>query len=95
MAGVLSDDEVAAWLATHTDWRREGNEIRRSVECASFSTAIDLVTRIAAVAEERDHHPDIDIRWRTLHLALSTHSAGGLTRKDLELAETIDGLVAG
>jgi 4a-hydroxytetrahydrobiopterin dehydratase len=93
MAGVLTDDAVAAWLATHRDWRQEGNEIRRSVDCASFPAAIDLVTRIAAVAEERDHHPDIDIRWRTLHLALSTHSAGGLTQKDLDLAATIDGLV--
>jgi len=89
---LLTDDEVSTWLAEHSAWRRDGDEIKRDVECASFPAAIELVGRIAEVAEELDHHPDIDIRWRTLHLAASTHSEGGLTRKDLALAQRIDDL---
>ena len=94
MAAKLDDDTIQAWLEAHPDWRREGAEITRSVECASFPAAIDLVGRVATVAEERDHHPDIDIRWRTLHFALSTHSEGGLTQKDLDLAAVIDEMSA-
>lgn len=90
----LDDDAIAAWLADHVDWRRDGDAIRRDVACTSFPTAIDLVNRVADVAEQRDHHPDIDIRWRTLHFALSTHSEGGVTAKDLALAEDVDRLAA-
>jgi 4a-hydroxytetrahydrobiopterin dehydratase len=84
---------VHGWLDRHDGWEQSGAEIRRTVECASFPAAIALVQQIADVAEQHDHHPDIDIRWRTLHLALSTHSAGGLTQNDLDLAEEIDRLV--
>jgi 4a-hydroxytetrahydrobiopterin dehydratase len=91
---LLDDDTIDNWLAGHEEWRREGDAIKRSVESATFPAAIDLVDRVAQVAEARDHHPDIDIRWRTLRFALSTHSAGGLTEKDLDLASTIDDLAA-
>ena len=66
--------------------------LRREIKSASFPAAIDLVNRIAQVAEEMDHHPDIDIRWRTLGLGLVTHSAGGVTRKDEQLAMAINRL---
>ena len=92
MATLLDDHAVQTWLADHPDWQRDGAEIRRSVTCETFPAAIDLVGRVAEVAERRDHHPDIDVRWRTLHFALSTHSAGGLTANDLSLAEEIDRL---
>ena len=88
----LTDDEIERWLDQHGQWRRDGDSLRRQVDCASFPAAIELVRHIADAAEERDHHPDIDIRWRTLHLALSTHSEGGVTVKDTSLAEAIDGL---
>jgi 4a-hydroxytetrahydrobiopterin dehydratase len=91
---LIDDDTLGRWLAGHPDWQRDGDAIARSVECATFPAAIDLVRRVAEVAEDRDHHPDIDIRWRTLRFALSTHSAGGLTEKDLDLASTIDDLAA-
>ena len=91
---LLDDDTVNDWLTTHADWRRDGDEIKRSVESASFPAAIELVRRVADEAEARDHHPDIDIRWRTVHFTLSTHSAGGLTEKDLDLATAIDDLAA-
>jgi 4a-hydroxytetrahydrobiopterin dehydratase len=89
---LLDDDTVNGWLAQHQAWQREGDEIKRSVECESFPAAIELVRGVAEVAEARDHHPDIDIRWRTVHFTLSTHSDGGLTEKDLDLAATIDDL---
>lgn len=94
MAALLDASTVDAWLTAHPEWHRDGGEIKRSVQCATFPAAIELVRRIAAAAEERDHHPDIDIRWRTLHLALSTHSAGGLTQNDLDLAVEIDSLAS-
>ena len=60
----------------------------------SFMGAIAVVDRVAEVAEAMDHHPDIDIRWRTLTFACATHSAGGVTAKDIELARRIDEIVA-
>jgi 4a-hydroxytetrahydrobiopterin dehydratase len=92
MAELLDDVAVQAWVQAHRGWDRAGSEITRTVECASFPAAIALVQRIAEEAERRDHHPDIDIRWRTLRFTLSTHSAGGLTQPDLDLAEEIDRL---
>ncbi|MET7333805.1 4a-hydroxytetrahydrobiopterin dehydratase [Nonomuraea sp. NPDC005650] len=76
------------------EWRREGDEIRRTIEAPDFPTAIRIVDEIAVQAEELNHHPDIDIRWRTLHLALTTHDAGGLTDLDFTLAAIIDDIAA-
>jgi 4a-hydroxytetrahydrobiopterin dehydratase len=92
MTALLDDDAIASWLREHATWERDGDTLRRRVDCATFPLAIRLVDAVAEVAEERDHHPDIDIRWRTLHFALSTHSAGGITAKDLDLAVAIDEL---
>jgi 4a-hydroxytetrahydrobiopterin dehydratase len=92
MAELLDDVAVGAWLRSHDAWSQSGSEISRTVECASFPVAIALVQRVADEAEQRDHHPDIDIRWRTLRFTLSTHSAGGLTQRDLDLADEIDRL---
>ncbi|MEW1839448.1 4a-hydroxytetrahydrobiopterin dehydratase [Nonomuraea angiospora] len=76
------------------EWRREGDEIRRTIEAPDFPTAIRIVDAIAVKAEELNHHPDIDIRWRTLHLVLTTHDAGGLTDLDFTLAAIIDDIAA-
>jgi 4a-hydroxytetrahydrobiopterin dehydratase len=89
---VLTDSEIGQWQQAHGEWRHDGDTLSRTVECRSFPAAIELVGRVATVAEERDHHPDIDIRWRTLRFMLSTHSEGGITGKDTALAETIDEL---
>ena len=94
MAELLDDVAVQAWLAAHEAWRQDGAAITRTVESASFPAAIELVRQVGIEAESRDHHPDIDIRWRTLRFTLSTHSAGGLTQKDLDLAGEIDRLAA-
>ena len=88
----LDDDAVQAGLAAFPAWRRDGDMIRRSIEAPSFAAAIAIVTRIGFAAEAIDHHPDIDVRWRTLHLALTTHDRSGITDLDLELAATIDAI---
>ncbi|HET6151406.1 MAG TPA: 4a-hydroxytetrahydrobiopterin dehydratase [Marmoricola sp.] len=90
--GLLDDDGIDAALAGVPTWRREGDGIVRTVEAASFLDGLDLVQAVGRAAEEADHHPDIDIRWRRITFVLSTHSAGGLTEQDFALARTIDRL---
>jgi 4a-hydroxytetrahydrobiopterin dehydratase len=87
---LLSDGDIAAALAELPGWSGDTSALRRSVTAPDFPTAIRIVDEVAVVAEELDHHPDIDIRWTRLAFALSTHSAGGVTAKDVELARWID-----
>ena len=89
----LSPDELAAALLGLPLWSGDGEGIRRSIRLPGFPDAVSALVRIAFVAEQMDHHPDVDLRWRTLHLTLVTHSAGGLTELDLELARRIDALL--
>ncbi|MCW2855803.1 MAG: pterin-4-alpha-carbinolamine dehydratase [Marmoricola sp.] len=90
---VLDDDEIERELASVPAWSRVGNTIVRTTKADSFLAGLDLVVTVGRAAESVDHHPDIDIRWRTLTFTLSTHSEGGLTAKDFDLARTIEGLV--
>lgn len=92
MADTLDAAAVADRLRALPGWTRTGDEIRREVKAPSFPAGIELVAEVARAAEEADHHPDIDIRWRTLRFALTTHSAGGLTGRDFDLAATIDAI---
>jgi len=90
-ATLLSRDEVDRAVSQHLPaWQVTGHAITRQVDVPSFTDGIALVQRVAEAAEARDHHPDIDIRYTTLRFTLSTHSAGGLTAKDLDLAAEID-----
>jgi len=91
--GVLSHDAVDAALPA-LQWTRDGDELVRVVKKRDFADALAFVNAVGDLAEAADHHPDIDIRWNTVTLRLSTHSAGGLTAKDLALAEQIDRLPA-
>jgi 4a-hydroxytetrahydrobiopterin dehydratase len=91
----LSPDELTAALSGLPLWSGDGEGIRRSVELPGFPDAVAALVRIAFVAEQLDHHPDVDLRWRTLHLTLVTHSAGGVTELDLELARRVDRLLPG
>lgn len=86
----LTEDEITAALADLPEWSRDGDSIVRTADAADFPAAIRVVVAVAEQAEALDHHPDIDIRWRTLHFALSTHSAGGLTSLDVTLVGRID-----
>ena len=92
---LLGAEAIADFCLAHGDWTYADGALRATFVASDFSAAIAWVDAIAAIAEEMDHHPDIDIRWRTLHFTLSTHSAGGVTELDLQLAIRIEGVVAG
>lgn len=92
---VLGAAELAAALAAVPHWSGDTASITRTVSAADFPAAIALVDAVAVAATEADHHPDIDIRWRDVTFTLSTHSAGGVTAKDLALARRINALAAG
>src|SRR5207342_3682232 len=88
----LADAEISAALEALAGWSREGDEIVKTFECATFPDAIAFVVRVGFLAERADHHPDIDVRWRKVRIALTTHSAGGLTNRDFALAAEIEGI---
>ena len=93
--GVLENAEIEQRLSAVPEWRRGegGTSISREVKLEDFAGAIALVDRVAVVAEEANHHPDILVHgWNKVRLELSTHSVGGLTGADFELAAAIDGL---
>jgi 4a-hydroxytetrahydrobiopterin dehydratase len=92
---VLTNDQVDAALPDLGGWERSNGALRRSVKFGEFLAGIDAVRRVAEHAEQKDHHPDIDIRWRTVTFALVTHSAGGITDKDVEMARDINAIVDG
>jgi 4a-hydroxytetrahydrobiopterin dehydratase len=94
MARLEQDDIDAALAEDLAGWSQEGDSITREVQASSFMSGIALVRQVAEAAETRDHHPDIDIRYTTLRFTLSTHSEGGVTSKDLELARVIDRLAS-
>ena len=89
MPELLDDEAIGAALQKLPGWERDGDAIVRTAQLPSFPEAITVVDRVAAIAEDRDHHPDIDIRWRNLTFRCSTHSAGGLTEFDVALATAI------
>ncbi len=89
---LLSDQEIEQRLAG-SDWSREGEAIVRAYKLADFAAAIAFVNRVAEVAERANHHPDILVHgWNKVRLELSTHSEGGLTDADFEMAAEIDGV---
>lgn len=94
MVKALQADDISKELAKLNGWSLHNAEIARTFQCDSFMQAIDFVVAVARLAEEANHHPDIDIRWSKVTLRLSTHSAGGLTSKDFALAARIDALHA-
>lgn len=90
---VLTDEQVDTALADLHGWERADGALRRSIKFPAFLDGIDAVRRVGAHAESKDHHPDIDIRWRTVTFVLVTHSEGGITNKDIEMAGDINGIV--
>jgi 4a-hydroxytetrahydrobiopterin dehydratase len=87
----LDDARISERLAALPGWERQGDEIVKTFELPTFPEAIAFVTRIADRAEAANHHPDLDIRWRNVRVALSTHDAGGLSDLDFDLATEIEG----
>ena len=86
----LTEEELAAALSPLPGWSGDTSALRRVVTAPDFLTGIRIVDDVAVVAEELDHHPAIDIRWKELTFSLSTHSKGGVTGRDIELARRID-----
>ena len=89
---LLDEGELKKHLSSLSGWTREGNSIMKTVKLKDFVHAMGFVGAVALLAEKLNHHPDIDIRWNTVTLVLSTHSAGGLTEFDVKLAAMIDAL---
>ncbi|HET8599862.1 MAG TPA: 4a-hydroxytetrahydrobiopterin dehydratase [Segeticoccus sp.] len=89
MSRLLTDEEITRQLGELAGWERDGEAITASYDAPDFPTAIRLVDEVAGEAEEMNHHPDIDIRWKVTQWRLSTHSEGGLTQLDIELAHRI------
>jgi 4a-hydroxytetrahydrobiopterin dehydratase len=90
LADLLEEEEIEQRLDELGDWERDDNEIVKVFEFDDFNTSIKFVNDVAALAERYDHHPDIDIRWNKVKLALSTHSEGGLTARDFDVAGEIE-----
>ncbi len=95
MAQTLDDAGVRAALATLDGWTGDTAGLHWTVELPDFPTAIAVVDEVARVAEGMDHHPDIDIRWRSLTFSCATHSAGGVTDNDVRLAGQIRQIATG
>ena len=90
MPRLLEPDEVTEQLKALSGWSSDGTSLHRTLKYPSFPEAIAAVASLAIDCEEMNHHPDIDIRWRTVNLTLSTHSEGGITQFDIELAHKIE-----
>jgi 4a-hydroxytetrahydrobiopterin dehydratase len=89
---LLTDDQVSERLGAVSGWSRVDDSITKTFEAPSFLEGIAFVQSVAEIAESRDHHPDIDIRYTHVTLTLSTHDMGGLTGLDFEVAEAINAL---
>jgi 4a-hydroxytetrahydrobiopterin dehydratase len=90
----LNETQINQSLSQIGEWRRDGNTLVRDFKFENFKRAIDFVNRIAAEAEALDHHPDILVHgWNNVRLSVTTHSEGGLTEKDFNLANRINGVL--
>ena len=89
---TLTDDQITARMKELKEWARKGDDITKPFDLKHFVHSMGFVNSVALLAEKANHHPDIDIRWNCVTLTLSTHSAGGLTAKDFDLAKAIDTL---
>jgi 4a-hydroxytetrahydrobiopterin dehydratase len=91
----LSDSQVADVIRQLPDWTLEGGALVRSLTFPGFTEAMKFVNRVAEVAERENHHPDIDIRYNRVRLALVSHDAGGITQRDSRMARLLSDIVAG
>ncbi len=87
---LLSDEQIDEALDAVDGWQRSGNAIRKEFKLDDFKGSVDFVNRLTPEAEEMNHHPDLEISWNKVTVSISTHSEGGLTASDFELARRID-----
>lgn len=90
MNARLNDESIDGWLGQKQGWKKDGESLVKQFRFESFRDSIVFVNRVASIADTLDHHPDIDIRYNRVRLGASTHDAGGITEKDLELADRVD-----
>jgi 4a-hydroxytetrahydrobiopterin dehydratase len=89
---LLDDDTVRLALTRLSGWTGDTSAITRTIEAPDFRTGVRIVDDVAQAAESVNHHPDIDIRWRSITFTLASHDAGGVTQADIDLASIIDGI---
>ena len=87
---LMPEAEVDRRLTSLSGWRRDGKQIRKEYSFGSYMDGIAFVNRVAKLAEEQDHHPDLLVGYRRVTVTLSSHDAGGITARDLRMAEAID-----
>ena len=92
MPRLLRDSEIRSRLERLKGWKHEGEFITKTFQFERFMDGISFINSVAKVAEKQEHHPDIHVRYTTITLSVQTHSEGGVTEWDLELAEAIDGM---
>lgn len=90
MSTKVSDEARAEWLGRRPGWKVRDGVLTKDFVLGSFRDSIVFVNRVASLADEANHHPDIDIRYDRVRIGLVTHDAGGITERDLALAERID-----
>ena len=93
MSELIATQEIKSWIKKAPEWEIEKKILTRTIEFDDFMEGIDFVNDVAEIAEDAQHHPDIDIRWCKITLRLTTHDQGGITDLDFELASRIDTLV--
>ena len=89
---TLTDEEIEVRLGELEGWSRQGDAITKSFDRGDFVGSIEFVKALVGPAEEMNHHPDLEISWNEVEVSLSTHSEGGLTANDFELAQRVDAL---
>jgi len=88
----LSDEEIQTALSGLNGWKTESVNLRKRFKFTDFAESLAFVNRVGAIAERRDHHPDIAFGWGYAEFSITTHDTGGLTQNDFDLAKEIDGL---
>jgi 4a-hydroxytetrahydrobiopterin dehydratase len=89
---LLSDEEIASRLEGLGGWERQGDAIQKTFDRGDFVGSVEFVKALVEPAEDMGHHPDLSISWDKVEVTITTHSEGGLTENDFELAKRIDGL---
>ncbi|MDH5588777.1 MAG: 4a-hydroxytetrahydrobiopterin dehydratase [Gemmatimonadota bacterium] len=90
MAEKLNEESILGWMRRHVGWKHEGDVLVKDFSLGSFRDSIVFVNRLASLSDDANHHPDIDVRFDRVRVSLTTHDAGGITEKDVALAEQID-----
>ena len=91
----MDAEQIDARLSTLPEWTLSGESLQRTIGFDDFKSAMTFVNRVADVAEEAQHHPDILVRYAKVSLTLTTHDAGGLTEKDFDMASTLESVITG